>query len=347
MKRFIASIFVAIVFIGVFSMANANTVVLTGAGATFPYPLYAKMFSVYHNNYGVQVNYQAIGSGGGIRQIKAKTVDFGASDAFLNDKQMKMFSHPVVHIPTTAGAVVLTYNLPVKKKLKFTPGIIADIFLGKIKKWNDKRIASVNPGLNLPNMNILVVHRSDGSGTTFIFSDYLSKVSPEWEKTVGRGKALSWPCGLGAKGNPGVAGLVNQIPGTIGYVELVYAVQNHIQYAAVQNKTGNFINPTIESVSEAANTKLPDDMRISITNTDAKTGYPISGFTWIIVYKDLFNGGLSRAKAKAVVNLLLWMIHDGQSYCQPLNYAPLSLKAQIKAENIVKSITYKGKPLIK
>ncbi len=347
MKKFrkIALIAVAVI-IGIWNIASADNIKLTGAGATFPYPLYAKMFSVYHNNYGIQVNYQAIGSGGGIRQVKAKTVDFGASDAFLNNKELKMFSHPVVHVPITAGAVVVTYNLPFVKELKLTPEIIADIFLGKIKKWNNDKIQAINPGIKLPKTGIFVVHRSDGSGTTFIFSDYLSKVSPVWASNVGRGKALSWPCGLGAKGNPGVAGLVNQTPGAIGYVELIYAIQNNMKYASIRNRSGNYIKPSLTSVKEAAKIKLPDDMRVSLTNTNSKTGYPISGFTWIIVYKDLANGGLSFKKAKAVINMLWWMTHDGQRYCEPLNYVPLSNNARIKAEKIIKSVTYKGKTLI-
>ena len=320
-------------------------VTLTGAGATFPYPLYSKMFSVYHQKYGVRINYQAIGSGGGIRQLKAKTVDFGASDAYVDDEGLKKFSAPIVHIPIVAGAVVITYNLPGNPKLKLTPDVIADIFLGKITKWNDPRIKAINPDVKLPDMAIVVVHRSDGSGTTFIFSDYLSKVSEEWKEKVGRGKSLNWPVGLGAKGNPGVAGLVKHLPGAIGYVELIYALNNDMPYAMVQNKSGNFIEPSIKSVSLAADIKLPDDMRVSLTNTDAKYGYPIAGFTWILVYKDLADGGLDRGKAKELVRLLWWMTHEGQKYAESLHYAPLSPKARKKAEAIIKSITYKGKQL--
>ena len=323
----------------------AQTQELLGAGATFPYPLYSKMFDVYHKVSGVKVNYQAIGSGGGIRQIRNKTVDFGASDAFLSEDVMRKFSHPVVHIPTCAGAVVITYNLPGNPQIKLTPDILSNIFLGRIKKWNDPRIKKINSRITLPNMNIVVVHRSDGSGTTFVFSDYLSKVNPEWREKVGRGKSLNWPVGLGAKGNPGVAGLVKQIPGSIGYVELVYTLQNKMPCALLRNKKGNFIKPAIKSVSLAANVKLPDDMRVSLTDTDAEFGYPISGFTWIIVYKDLSSGGLSYEKAEAVVNLLWWMVHNGQKYAEPLHYAPLSEKARVKAEKIIKSLTYKGQVL--
>ncbi len=341
MKRLISLILIfPILIVGL----NAKTT-LTGAGATFPYPLYSKMFDQYNKETGIRINYQAIGSGGGIRQLMAKTVDFGASDAYVSDKDLKKFDSPIVHIPMTAGAVVITYNLNNNPELKLTPDVIADIFLGKIKKWNDKRIKELNPEINLPNQNIVVVHRSDGSGTTFIFSDYLSKVSDEWRNKVGKGKSLNWPSGLGAKGNPGVAGLIKQIPGSIGYVELIYAISNNMPYAIIKNRSGNFIKPSIESVSAAANIKLPDDMRVSLTNTSAKKGYPISGFTWILVYKDLSKTGMSKEKAIALTKLLWWMTHDGQRYAKPLHYAPLSDKARIKAENIIKSLTYKGEKI--
>ncbi len=276
----------------------------------------------------------------------AKTVDFGASDAFVDDATMKKFSFPIVHVPIVAGAVVVTYNLPGNPKLRLTPDVLADIFLGKIKMWDDERIARINLGVKLPHMKIFVVHRSDGSGTTFIFSDYLSKVSPEWAKKVGRGKSLKWPVELGAKGNPGVAGLVRQIPGAIGYVELIYALSNNMSYAMIKNRHGKFIDPSIESVSAAANTKLPDDLRISLTDTDAPDGYPISGFTWILVYRDLYKGGLSREKAKVLVKLLWWMIHDGQRYAKPLHYAPLPEAAVKKAEAVIRSVTFKGERLM-
>ncbi len=331
----------------VFALSSIAMADLLGAGATFPYPLYSKMFKVYYSDFGVKINYQAIGSGGGIRQIKAKTVDFGASDAYLSDEAMKEFSAPVIHIPTCAGAVTLAYNLPGNPALKLTPELISDIFLGKIKKWNDPRIAKVNPDVKLPNMKIIVGHRSDGSGTTFIFSDYLSKVSREWKEKVGRGKSLKWPVGLGGKGNPGVAGIIKQTPGAIGYIELAYAIQNKIPTAAIQNKSGNFIKPSIESVSLAADTELPDDMRVSLTNTDAKRGYPISGFTWIIVYKNLKDGNLTKEKAEQLVKLLWWMTHTAQKLAKPLDYAPLSEKARQKTEKIIKSINYEGVLLLK
>ena len=320
---------------------------LIGAGATFPYPLYSKMFDVYNKGYGVEVNYQAIGSGGGIRQLINKTVDFGGSDAIVSDQDMKEAAAPILHIPTSAGAVVVTYNLTGDPELKFTPDMIADIFLGKIRKWNDPRISALNPGMKLPDMAVTVVHRSDGSGTTFIFSDYVSKVSSEWKEKVGKGTSLNWPAGLGGKGNPGVAGLVKQTPGSIGYVELIYALQNKMPYGTVKNKNGRFVTPTIASTSLAADTNLPDDMRVSLTDTDASGGYPISGFTWILVYKEQNYADRSEEKAKELVKLLWWMTHEGQKHAEPLHYALLSKKAVEKAEKLIKSISYKEKPLMK
>ena len=314
---------------------------LIGAGATFPYPLYSKMFDVYSKEYGVKVNYQAIGSGGGIRQLTNKTVDFGGSDAIMSEADLKEASAPILHIPTCAGAVVLTYNLPGNPQLKFTPDVIGDLFLGKIGKWNDRRLSDINSGVKLPDMNVTVVHRSDGSGTTSIFSDYLSKVSREWKEKVGAGTSLNWPTGLGGKGNPGVAGLVKQVPGSIGYVELIYALQNKMPYGLVKNKKGNFVTATLVATSKAADINLPDDMKVSLTDTDAPEGYPISGFTWILVYKDQSYGDRSEEKAKELVKLLWWMTHEGQKYTEPLEYAPLSKKAVEKAEKLIKSISYK------
>lgn len=319
---------------------------LIGAGATLPYPLYAKMFDAYHEETGVEVNYQAIGSGGGIRQLINRTVDFGATDAFMSEEEVAAEGNYILHVPTCLGAVIITYNLPGTSQLRFTPDIVADIFLGKIKKWNDERIASVNDGVNLPDTNIVVVHRSDGSGTTFVFSDYLSKVSDEWEKKVGMGKVLNWPVGLGAKGNPGVAGLVKQIPGAIGYVELTYALQNEMPVGLVKNSSGNFIQPTITSVTAAANIDLPEHTRVSITNTGAAEGYPISSFTWLIFYKEQNYGGRSKEKAQELVKLLWWVIHEGQRFCESLHYAPLPEDAVEKAEDIIRSVVYNGVPLL-
>ncbi|MGQ9693513.1 MAG: phosphate ABC transporter substrate-binding protein PstS [Thermodesulfobacteriota bacterium] len=320
---------------------------ILGAGATFPYPLYSKMFDVYHKEFGVKVNYQAIGSGGGIRQLLNKTVDFGGSDAVMSEKDQAQVSGTILHISTCAGAVVVTYNLPGNPQLKFTPDLIVDIFLGKINKWDDRRLREINPGVNLPAMDITVVHRSDGSGTTFIFSDYLSKVSKEWAEKVGKGTSLKWPKGLGGKGNPGVAGLIQQTPGSIGYVELIYALQNKLAYGALKNKKGNFIQATLASTSRAAQIPLPDDLKVSLTDTESAEGYPISGFTWILVYQEQNYAGRSLEKAGELVKLLWWMIHEGQAYTEPLHYAPLSKKAIEKAEKLIKSISYKGEPIMK
>ncbi|MGB9698375.1 MAG: phosphate ABC transporter substrate-binding protein PstS [Thermodesulfobacteriota bacterium] len=320
---------------------------LLGAGATFPYPLYSKMFDVFHKQFAVKVNYQAIGSGGGIRQLINKTVDFGGSDAIMSEKDQAEAGGPIFHIPTCAGAVVVTYNIPESPQLKFTADIIADIFLGKISKWNDRRLLEINPGAKLPDLNITVAHRSDGSGTTFIFSDYLSKVSHEWREKVGKGTALKWPTGIGGKGNPGVAGLVQQTPGSIGYVELIYALQNNMPHGLVKNKKGNFIQASLKSTSLAANIALPDDMKVSLTDTDSPDGYPISGFTWILVYQEQDYAGRTLGKAQELVKLLWWMTHEGQSYAEPLHYAPLSKKTVEKAEKLIKSISYKGTPIMK
>ncbi|HVP58243.1 MAG TPA: phosphate ABC transporter substrate-binding protein PstS [bacterium] len=319
---------------------------LIGAGATFPYPLYSKMFDTYAQERGVKVNYQAIGSGGGIKQVAEKTVDFGGTDAFMSSEELEAAGAPIVHVPTCLGAVVLTYNVAGSPTIKLTPDEIADIFVGKIEKWNDPRLVSTNPGITLPDMSIVVVHRSDGSGTTFIFSDYLGKISAEWKEKVGVGKSLNWPAGLGAKGNPGVAGLIKQLPGSIGYVELIYALQNKMPVAVVQNKAGSFIEPTIASVSAAAAVPIPADTRVSITDTDAKGGYPISGFTWLIFYREQYYGDRSIKRATDLVDLVNWMVHEGQQFTQPLYYAPLPKEAVAKAEAILKSVTYKSRPLL-
>ncbi len=347
MKRSWMFLLVFIIWMGFCGTSAAKEVELIGAGATFPYPLYSKMFDAYYQANGIKINYQAIGSGGGIRQLTNKTVDFGGSDAIMSDRDLKEAGASVLHIPTCAGAVVVTYNLAGDPQVKFTPDLIADIFLRKIKKWNDPRLTAVNPGVKLPGTEITVVHRSDGSGTTAIFSSYLSKISTEWKQKVGAGPSLNWPVGLGGKGNPGVAGLVKQTPGSVGYVELIYALQNKMTYGMVRNKKGNMIKPSIASTSLAANTTLPDDMKVDLTDTDANEGYPISGFTWIIVYKELNYAGRSEEKAKALSNLLRWMTHEGQKFAEPLHYAPLSKAATGKAERLIKSITYKEMPVMK
>jgi phosphate transport system substrate-binding protein len=305
------------------------------------------MFSEYNKTSGLKVNYQSIGSGGGIQQLTSKTVDFGASDAPMNGKQDSALSAPVVHIPATAGAVVISYNLPdLKDTLKFTPDIVAKIFLGEIKKWNDPKIAAVNKGVKLPATDIQVAHRSDGSGTTNIFTTYLSKVSKDWEAKVGKGSSVNWPVGLGGKGNEGVAGSVKQTPGGIGYVELAYAMQNNMAFGKLQNKAGNFITPSIASVTAAANIEIPADGKVSLTNTEAADGYPISGLSWILVYKEQKYGDRSADKATKMLKLIQWMIHDGQQYSAALNYAPLSPAAVAVGDAILKTVTYDGKPIL-
>ena len=332
---------------GLFSQpAHAGGKELLGAGATFPFPFYSKLFDTYNQEKGVKVNYQAIGSGGGIQQLKAKTVDFGGTDAFMDDKEIAEAGAPILHVPTCLGAVVITYNVPGDPAIKLTPSLIIDIFLGRIEKWNDKRILDVNPGAQLPDMNIATVHRSDGSGTTAIFSDYLSRVSAEWKERVGAGKSLNWPSGLGAKGNPGVAGLVKQVPGAIGYVELIYAVQNKMSYADVKNKSGVFIKPSMKSVTAAAGMAIPDDTRVSIVDTAAKDGYPISGFTWLVFYKEQKYSGRSKEKAADLVNLLGWILHEGQQLAESLDYAPLPAEAVKKAEIVLKSATYEAAAIV-
>jgi phosphate transport system substrate-binding protein len=347
MKKLSILFSVLFVVLGFNAFAQSDKTIL-GAGATFPYPLYSKMFSEYFNYTGQKVNYQSIGSGGGIQQLTAKTIDFGASDAVLNGKQDSALSAPVVHIPITAGAVVICYNIPgVRASLKLTPAVLSDIFLGKITNWNDARIAADNKGIKLPNLVISVIRRSDGSGTTNIFTTYLSKVSAEWNSKVGKGSAVNWPTGIGGKGNEGVAGQVKQIPGAVGYVELAYAKQNNMVFATIQNKAGKFIVPSIESTTAAANVAIPDDAKVSLTNTDAPNGYPIAGFTWVLVYKELNYNGRDAAAAARIMKLILWMTHEGQQFCYDLNYAPLPKAAQKVADKLIRTVTYKGKPIIK
>ena len=326
--------------------AQAGAKELIGAGATFPYPLYSKMFDVYHKEKGVQVNYQSIGSGGGIKQLQNKTVDFGASDAPLSDEEMKAMGAPVIHVPTCLGAVMITYNLPGNPKLKLTSDVIADIFLGKIKKWNDPRLTALNPSAKLPNMPISVVHRSDGSGTTYVFSDYLSKVSSAWSTKPGKGKALDWPVGIGAKGNEGVGGMIKQIPGSVGYVELAYVIQNKIPSALIKNKSGNFIEASLQSISASAAVKLPEDLRVSLTNTDAKDGYPITSFTYILLYQNQNYDSRAMDKAKGTAELVSWMITTGQQYAAPLIYAPLPKEAAAAAMGRLKLVKFGDKSLL-
>jgi phosphate transport system substrate-binding protein len=297
---------------------------LTGAGATFPYPLYSKWLAEYATiNPQININYQSIGSGGGIQQLKAGTVDFGASDAPLSDAEMKEMPSPVVHIPTVAGAVAVIYNLPgLTEPVRLSADTLAEIYLGKIKQWDDSRIATLNPGIRLPKLAIAVAHRSDGSGTTYIFTHYLAAVSPSWAKKVGTGKSVDWPAGIGGKGNEGVTGIVKQTPGAIGYVELAYAEQNKLAYAQLKNLAGNFVSPNLDSTTAAAAGALAEmqkDVRVSIVNSPGAQAYPISGFTYILLYQQQQDA----KKKAALLDFLNWAIGDGQQFAGPLGYAPL------------------------
>lgn len=316
---------------------------LNGAGATFPYVIYSKWFDVYQKKTGIQFNYQSIGSGGGIKQVIEGTVDFGATDGPMTDEQLaeakKKQGTDVLHIPTVMGAVVATYNVSgIDADLNLTADALAGIFLGDITKWSDAKITAANKGRSLPDKPIIVVHRSDGSGTTFIFVDYLSKVSESWKNKVGKGTSVNWPVGLGGKGNEGVAGLVKQTDGSIGYVELAYAVKNKLSYASIQNKSGNFVKPSLESVTAAAmneSKNMPSDFRVSITNPDGKDSYSISGFTWLLVYQNQKD----RTKGKALVNFLKWSVTDGEQYAADLLYAPLPKEVVKLCEKKITSIT--------
>jgi phosphate transport system substrate-binding protein len=306
----------------------AGTLSINGAGATFPYPMYSKWFDEYRKkDSNLQINYQSIGSGGGIKQVTEGTVDFGASDGPMNDDQLKAFQDkhgfPILHFPTVLGADVPTYNIPgVNAELNFTPEALVGIFLGKITKWNDPQIASANQGVNLPGNDIVVVHRSDGSGTTYIWTDYLSKVSDEWKNKVGKGTSVNWPAGLGGKGNEGVAGLVKQTPNAMGYIELIYAIQNKMPYGKVKNSSGAFIKADLAGVTAAAASaakNMPADFRVSITDAPGKTAYPISSFTWLLVPSKFSDG----SKRDAIKGFMKWMLTDGQNQTEALSYAKL------------------------
>ena len=304
--------------------ADTGTILLNAAGATFPYPIYSKWFDVYHTAHpNIQINYQSIGSGGGIRQLQAGTVDFGASDGPMSDQQLAESKFKILHFPTVLGADVPSYNVPgVNAELNFTQKSLADIFLGKITKWNDPEITKANPGVNLPGNDIVVVHRSDGSGTTYIWTDFLSKVSEEWKNKVGKGTSVNWPVGLGGKGNEGVSGLVKQTPNAIGYIELMYAVQNKIDFGKVQNADGKFIKADLAGVTAAAAgaaKDMPADFRVSITNAPGATAYPVSSFTWLLIPEQFSDA----AKRDAVKGFLKWMLTDGQKYNEGLTYAQL------------------------
>lgn len=334
----------ALLTLAAFSIPGQAQLKLNGAGATFPYVIYSKWFDLYHTKTDIQFNYQSIGSGGGIKQVIEGTVDFGATDGPMSDDQLAQAKAKqgtdILHIPTVMGAVVVTYNVPeIGKDLKLTPDVLAAIFLGEVTKWNDTRIGSINPGRNLPDKAIIVAHRSDGSGTTYIFTDYLSKISESWNSKAGRGTSVKWPVGLGGKGNEGVSGLVKQTPGSIGYVELAYAVKNGLPYASIRNRAGEFVEPTLESVTAAAAgaaKEMPADLRVSITDPDGKKSYPISGFTWLLVYGNVKD----RQKGKALVDFLTWALGDGQKYAKDLLYAPLPREVVTMCTAKVKSIKY-------
>jgi phosphate transport system substrate-binding protein len=329
------TLFAVLSFVLALSAAQAQKI--TGAGATFPYPIYSKWFTEYSNAHpGVEINYQSIGSGGGIKQVCSGLVDFGASDMPMTDELLASCGVKLIHIPTVLGAVVPVFNVPDVTDLRFSPDVLADIFLEKITMWNDPRIANDNPGVLLPDLRIAVCHRSDGSGTTFIFTDYLSKTSKQWADGPGKGTSINWPTGVGGKGNEGVAGLVRQLSGSIGYVELIYALQNHINYGAIRNSAGNWLKASIEGVTQAAATvkEMPADYRVSITNAPGPNAYPISSFTYLLIPtqpKDM-------AKEKVIKDMLNWIITSGESEVSALSYAPLPQNVDTKVLQTVYSL---------
>jgi len=338
-RWFLTSVLAAVVVGGLVTARAA--LLINGAGATFPYPIYSKWFDEFRKKTGIEINYQSIGSGGGIRQVLEGTVDFGATDGPMTDEQLGQAKTPILHLPTVLGAVVATYNVPGVEKLKLTPEALAGIFLGKVQMWNDPPIAKENPGVKLPAAAIVPVHRSDGSGTSFVFTDYLSKVSPEWEKTVGRGTSVNWPVGIGGKGNEGVTGLVKQTPNSIGYVELVYALQNKLPYGDVRNRAGRFVTPALESVTAAASSaaaNMPEDFRVSITDPAGADAYPISSFTWLLIPTRIPD----KDKGAAIKSFLSWMLTDGQAMAAPLNYAPLPPTVVEMAKKALDRITVGG-----
>jgi len=321
------------------SSASADGLLINGAGATFPFPMYSKWFSEYNRLHpDIKFNYQSIGSGGGIKQFTDGTVDFGASDAPMKDDQIAK-APDVVHIPTVLGADVVAYNLPGVQGLRFSPETVANVFLGKVTKWNDPAIAADNPGVKLPDQSITVARRSDGSGTTYIFTDYLSKVSPEWKNKVGSGTSVNWPVGLGGKGNEGVTGIIKSTPGSLGYVELIYAIQQKLPVAEIKNRDGSWVKPSLESTTAAAaGVEMPADFRVSITNPGGKDAYPISGFTYLLVHRD----AKDKAKGTAIVNFLRWAVTDGQKLTTALDYAPLPKPVQERVLKTIDTLTVQG-----
>lgn len=330
------------------SGGSSSRSTISGAGATFPYPYYNIIFRDFMRaNEGYTVNYGAIGSGGGIRSLRDHSVDFGASDAFLNQKETESMNAEVIHIATCLGGVVMAYTLKGIDSLKLTGALISDMYLGKIDKWNDKKIAAINPGVNLPDLEITPVYRSDGSGTTFNFSEYLSIISKEWNDTMGKGKSLKWPAGIAAKGNPGVAGIVQQTEGSIGYIGSEYALTLRLPTAKLKNRAGNYVDATLETITAAANTPLPDDMRATITDSDDPNAYPISLFTWILVYKDQNYNNRTIQEGEELIKLLQYVISpDGQKVAAQINYAPLPEQALEKNRNLINKINYGGVPII-
>ncbi len=327
--------------------ASASKVALTAAGATFPMPYYNMVFKMYSDKTGNQITYGGIGSGGGIRSLTDKVVDFGATDAYLEDTQMSEMPAEIVHIPTVLGAVVIAYNLEGVDGLKLSNELLEKIFMGEITKWNDPKIKSNNPGLNLPDLAITIIVRSDGSGTTHIFSDYMTKISSKWAEKVGTGKSLQWPVGMGAKGNPGVAGTISQTQGAIGYIGSEYAFAMKIQTAQLQNSAGNYVLPTIETVSAAAQGEIPADTRIMLTNSSDPGAYPISGFTWIILYKEQNYNNRTKEQAQATVSMLDWLVsQEAQGEAEKVHYSPLPASAVEKAKTILRGVTFDGTPLL-
>lgn len=322
--------------------AGESGVVLSGAGATFPQPLYNHWIEVYGAQTGGRLTYEGIGSGGGIRKLLAREVDFGGTDAFLNDEELTAAGTDILHIPTCIGAVAVTYNLPGINQLRLTQEILAGIFLGDIQRWSDPRIAAVNPGLALPDLPVTLIHRADSSGTTFVFTSYLSRVSDTWRQRIGAGKEVRWPHGLGLDGNPRVADYMTRVPGAIGYVEMTYAVREELTAAALRNRRGRFVRPDLAGARAAAEVSLPADTRTLIVDTDAEAGYPLSAFTWLIVYREQGYDNRSRERAEALADFLWWAVHKGQDENERILYAKLPAAAVSRAEEIIRSMTYNG-----
>jgi phosphate transport system substrate-binding protein len=353
MKKVFILLITALIAVSCNNSGNSNSakskaVTLTAAGATFPLPFYNLAFKKYAEATGVSINYGGIGSGGGIKSLRDKVVAFGATDAYLSNEELTTMPAPVVHVPTCIGGVVLAYNIPGVTSLKLTPQLIEGIFLGEITKWNDPRLAEVNEGVTFPDMKITVVYRSDGSGTTYIFSDYMTKAGKLWSEKLGTGKSLNWPAGIGAKGNPGVAGTISQSAGTIGYIGYEFAVAQKLPSALVANSHGNFIEANMKSLTAAAETDIPDDTRIMITNSSNPIAYPITSFTWIILYKEQAYDGHTQQLAETTVNAIKWLTGaDAQSIALSVNYAPLPQKAVEQATKVLSTITYNGNPIIR